>query len=167
MFSRLPVLEPISKGIANALASVALASLGAYFFFQAVPSASPELLRTVALIGASLLLAYVVEAVWLVSRVEADDEFEEWLGFVAGAGIAGFLGVVLALLLSAHRAVGHSNFIDEIGLAWVVVSLLILGVVLVVQPLLAHRLSAPADPKVRESGQPPAAAGGDSPRRAI
>ena len=70
MLSRLPVLEPISKGIANAL----------------------------------------------VSRVEADNEFEEWLGFVTGAGIVGFLGVVLALLLSAHRAVGHSNFIDKIGL---------------------------------------------------
>ena len=99
MLSRLPVLEPISKGIANAL----------------------------------------------VSRVEADNEFEEWLGFVTGAGIVGFLGVVLALLLSAHRAVGHSNFIDKIGLAWVAVSLLILGAALVIQPLLAHRLSAPAD----------------------
>lgn len=143
MLSRLPLLDPIPKGIANSLAAVALASLGLYFFFTAVPAASPELLRTIALIGAGLLIAYVVEAVWLVSRVELDDEFEEWLGFVTGAGIAGLLGVVFALLLAEHRVVGHSNFIDKIGTAWAAASLLILGCVLVLQPLLAHRLSAP------------------------
>jgi hypothetical protein len=143
--SRLPVLDldPIPRGIANALGSVALASLGLYFFFTAVPAASAELLRTISLIGAALLIAYVVEAVWLVSRVEVDDEYEEWLGFVTGAGIAGLLGVVFALLLAEHRTVGHSNFIDEIGTAWSAVSLLILGFVLVLQPLLAHRLSEP------------------------
>lgn len=146
MLSRLPLLDPIPKGIANALISVALASLGLYFFFSAVPVASPELLRTTALIGATLLLAYVIEAVWLVQRVERDDEFEEWLGFVTGAGIAGFLGVIFALLLAEHRLAGHSNFVDELGSAWVAVSLLILGGALVLQPLLAHRLSEPGPP---------------------
>jgi hypothetical protein len=157
VLSRVPLLEPLSKGIANALVSVAAASLGLYFFFGAVPLASPELLRSVALVGATLVLAYVVEAVWLVQRVEQDDEFEEWLGFVTGAGIAGFLGVVLALLLAEHRLAGHSNFVDELGTAWVAVSLLILGGVLVLQPLLAHRLSVPPEP------HPPAAGGGDRP----
>ena len=150
MLSRLPLLEPISKGIFNAVFTVAAASLGAYFFFNAIPLASPELLRSIATIGATLLLAYIVEAVWLVQRVERDDEFEEWLGFVTGAGIAGLLGVVFALLLSEHRAAGHANFIDEIGVAWVAVSLVILGGVLVLQPLLAHWLSEPA------GGEPPA-----------
>lgn len=144
VLSRLPILDPIPKGIVNALLSVALASLGTYFFFLAIPPASPELLRTIGLIGASLVLAYVVEAVWLVGRVEQDEEFEEWLGFVNGAGIAGFLGVVFALLLAEHRTVGHSNFIDEIGTAWVAVSLLILGFTLVVQPLLAYRFAEAA-----------------------
>lgn len=141
MLSRLPVLEPISKGIVNALFSIAAASLGGYFFFNAVPLASPDLLRSIATIGATLLLAYIVETVWLVQRVQRDDEYEEWLGFITGAGIAGFLGVVFALLLSEHRAVGHANFIDEIGVAWVAVSLLILGGSLIAHPLLAHRLS--------------------------
>ncbi len=146
MLSRLPILDPIPKGIANALISVALASLGTYFFFSAIPPASPELLRTIALVGASLVLAYVVEAVWLVGRVEQDDEYEEWLGFVTGAGVAGFLGVVFALLLAEHRTVGHSNVLDEIGFAWVAVSLLILGFTLVAQPVVAHRLSEAAAP---------------------
>ena len=139
MLSRLSALDPTAKGIANALGSVALASLGAYFFLRAIPAASPELLRTIALIGASLLLGYIVEAVWMVSRVARNDEYEEWLGFIVGAGLAGFLGVVFALLLSEHRAAGHVNIIDRIGVAWSAVSLLILGGVLVLQPLLADR----------------------------
>lgn len=146
MLSRLPILDPIPKGIANALISVAAASLGLYFFFGAVPLASPELLRSVAVIGATLLLAYVVEAVWLVQRVEQDDEFEEWLGFITGAAIAGFLGVVFALLLAEHRLAGHANFVDELGTAWVAASLLILGGALVLQPLLAHRFGEAAAP---------------------
>lgn len=140
------MLDPIPKGIANALASVALVTLGLYFFLQAVPHASPDLLRTTAIVGASLLLAYVVEAVWLAQRAELDDEYEEWLGFVAGAGIAGFLGIVLALLLAEHRLAGHANVVDEVGAAWVAASLLILGGVLVLQPLLAQRFGGPVEP---------------------
>jgi hypothetical protein len=139
VLSRLPPLEPIPKGIVNALFSVALGSLGMYFFFSAIPLASPDLLRTTGTIGATLLLGYVVEAVWLSQRVEQDEEYEEWLGFVTGAGIAGFLGVIFALLLAEHRTVGHANFIDKLGVAWVVVSLLILGFTLILQPVLAHR----------------------------
>ena len=144
VLARLPVLEPISKGIANALFSVALASLGGYFFFNAVPLASPDLLRSIAMIGATLLLAYIVEAVWLVQQGQKDDDFEEWLGFTIGAAIAGFVGVISALLLSEHRAVGHANFLDKIGVAWVAVSLLILGGSLIAHPLLAHRLGETA-----------------------
>lgn len=144
MLSRLPLLEPLSKGIANALFTVSVASLGVYFFFSTVPPASPELLRSAASIGATLVLAYVVEAVWLVQRAAQDEaeeeEYEEWLGMTIGAAIAGFLGIILALLLSEHRAAGHANFIDELGVAWVAVSLLVLGASLIAHPLLAHRL---------------------------
>ena len=110
---------------------------------------SPDLLRSTATIGATLLLAYIVEAVWLVQQAQRDDEYKEWLGFTIGAAIAGFLGVIFALLLSEHRAVGHANFIDRIGVAWVAISLLILGSSLIAHPFLAHRLSEltkPGDP---------------------
>lgn len=128
--------------------AVALATLGAYFFLAGLAPASPELLRTLATIGAALLIAYVVEAVWLVPRVEIDEDHEEWLGFITGAGIAGLLGVVVSMLLSAHREAGHDNVLDDLGLAWTATSLLILGGVLVLQPLLADRY--------RDSGGPPA-----------
>lgn len=122
-----------------ALGSVAVASIGVGLALATLPPPSPGLLENIALIGATLVLAYVVEAVWLVPRVEVDGDREEWLGFLVGTGIAGLLGVVFALLASEHRAAGHDNWLDAFGLAWAAVSLLILGGLLVIQPLLADR----------------------------
>lgn len=140
MRPRLPVLEPITKGILLSLISVAGATLGAAFVIGPAPLPSPEFMRTLATIGASLVLAYVIEAVWLATRVEVDDDHEEWLGFITGVGIAGLFGVAIALLLSEHRAAGHDNVLDDLGLAWSAVSQVILGGVLLLQPLLAYRL---------------------------
>ncbi len=136
---RLPVLEPITKGVLLALCSVALASVGGSFFLGAIPAASPELLRSLATIGAVLVPAYVVEVVWMVPHLGRGEEFEEWLGFVVGAAMAGLLAIAVALLGAEHRVAGHANSLDDLGLSFVVVSLTILAGTLVLQPLLAHR----------------------------
>lgn len=139
----LPVLEPITKGVLLALFSVAVASIGGAFFLGAIPPASPELLQSLATIGAIFVPAYVVEVVWLVPRMARGEEFEEWLGFVVGAGIAGLLAIAVALLGVEHRVAGHANSLDDLGLSFVVVSLTILAGTLVLQPLLAHRFTDP------------------------
>jgi hypothetical protein len=136
----LPIVEPITRGLLLALFSVAVASIGGAFFLGAVPSASPDLLQSLALIGAVLIPAYVVEVVWLVPRMGGGEELEEWLGFIVGAGIANLLAIAVALLGAQHRLAGHANSIDDLGLAFVVVSLIVLAGTLVAQPLLAHRL---------------------------
>jgi len=135
----LPVYEPVTKGVLLALFSVVVASIGAAFFLSAIPPASPDLLQTLALIGAILLPAYVVEVVWLLPRMERGEELEEWLGFMVGAGIADLLAIAVALLGVQHRLAGHANSLDDLGLAFVVVSLVVLAGTLVVQPLLANR----------------------------
>jgi hypothetical protein len=139
----LPVLEPITKGVLLALFSVAVASIGGAFFLGAIPPASPELLQSLATIGAIFVPAYVVEIVWLVPRMARGEEFEEWLGFVVGAGIAGLLAIAVALLGVEHRVAGHANSLDDLGLSFIVVSLTILAGTLVLQPLLAHRFTDP------------------------
>jgi len=138
----MPVLDPIPKGVLQALGSVAVATVGIGLALNTVPAASPALLENLAQIGAVLLIAYTVEAVWLAQRAELDDEYEEWLGFLVGTGLAALLAIAFALLLSEHRAAGHDNLLDDFGLAWSVVSLVILGGVLVLQPLLAMRFRA-------------------------
>ncbi len=103
---RLPVYEPITKGVLLALFSVVVASIGAAFFLGAVPPASPDLLQSLALIGAILLPAYVVEVIWLVPRMGQGEELEEWLGFIVGAAIADLLAIAVALLGVQHRLAG-------------------------------------------------------------
>lgn len=137
----LPVLAPVTKGVCLALFSVVVASIGAAFFLGAVPPASPDLLQALALIGAILLPAYVVEVIWLLPRMGSGEELEEWLGFVVGAGIADLLAIAVALLGVQHRLAGHSNSLDDLGLAFVVVSLVVLAGTLVAQPLLAQRFA--------------------------
>ena len=137
----LPVYEPVTKGVLLAFFSVVVASIGAAFFLSAIPPASADLLQTLALIGAILLPAYVVEVVWLLPRMERGEELEEWLGFMVGAAIADLLAIAVALLGAQHRLAGHANSLDDIGLAFVVVSLVVLAGTLVVQPLLANRFA--------------------------
>lgn len=139
MRPELPIVESITRGLLLAFFSVVVASVGGAFFLGAVPSASPDLLQSLALIGAVLIPAYVVEVIWLVPRMGGGEELEEWLGFIVGAGIADLLAIAVALLGAQHRLAGHANSIDDLGLAFVVVSLVILAGTLVAQPLLAHR----------------------------
>jgi hypothetical protein len=136
---RLPDYEPITKGVLLAFFSVVVATIGAAFFLGAVPPASPDLLQSLATIGAIFVPAYVVEVVWMIPHMGRGEEFEEWLGFVVGAGIAGLIAIAVALLEVEHRVAGHSNSLDDLGLGFVIVSLAILGGALVSQPLLAHR----------------------------
>jgi hypothetical protein len=140
---RLPVYEPITKGVLLALFSVVVASIGAAFFLGAIPPPSPDLLQSLALIGAILLPGYVVEVIWLVPRMGRGEELEEWLGFIVGAAIADLLAIAVALLGVQHRLAGHSNSLDDLGLAFVLVSLVVLAGTLVAQPLLARRFSEP------------------------
>ncbi len=152
---RLPVYEPITKGVLLALFSVTAASIGGAFFLGAIPPASAELLRSLATIGAIFVPAYVVEIVWMIPHLGQGDEFEEWLGFVVGAGIAGLVAIAVALLGVEHRLAGHSNSLDDLGLSFVIVALTILAGTLVSQPLLAHRFrGGQPEPAVSPPGPP-------------
>jgi hypothetical protein len=152
---RLPVYEPITKGVLLAFFSVVVATIGGAFFLGAVPPASPELLQSLATIGAIFVPAYVVEVVWMIPHMGRGEEFEEWLGFVVGAGIAGLVAIAVALLGVEHRVAGHSNSLDDLGLSFVVVSLTILAGTLVSQPLLAHRFRD-TEPESSQGPAPPA-----------
>jgi hypothetical protein len=131
-------LDPIWRGVAEAAAALVACAAAFTLETRLIPAPSPQLLLAIASLGTALLLAYVVEMAWLITRLRSASDYELRLGAFVGLGIGGLIGVVLALLLSAHNAAGHSNFLDDVGLAWVVSSLAVLGSLVVVQPLLVH-----------------------------
>ncbi len=98
-------------------------------------------MRSMAEIGVTLLLAYVVEAAWMATRLsrETEEEREHWLGSTAGFGLAGLIGVIIALLVAEHRAAGHGNALDAFGLWWSVFSLGLLGVAVALHPVIVAR----------------------------
>lgn len=70
-------------------------------------------------------------------------EHQDWLGFVTGTAVSGFLGVVLALTVSQHLAAGHRNWIDRFGLWWAISSIGLLGFVIAMLPLIHHDWRGP------------------------
>lgn len=137
-------LSQIKRGFAEAIASVFAASVGTFLGIRLAPAPSPDLLNGLASLGTGLLLAYVIEAAWVTRRMRAAKDYEKRLGVFVGLAASGLIGVVVALLVSAHRVAGHSNPLDDFGLAWIVVSLAILGGLVVLYPLLVHEWQ-PAD----------------------
>lgn len=142
---KLPVLRslnPVRKGFAEGLAAIAAGSLFAVFGLTVIASKpTDDLLRSLAEVGATFLIAYVIEVSWIVktsSTARALDERESRLGTFIGIGAAALFGIALALGLAERARVHHWNFFDEIGFAWVAVSLVALGAVVVLQPLLTH-----------------------------
>ncbi len=139
LVSRLVNVDPTLESLEEWLLAVILAAVGfglaSWILF---PFPSPALTRDLANIGIVLVLAYVVEAAWLTPHVVDDDDEDGDLGILLGIGITGMLGVIVAVLLSAHLAAGHGNRLDDFGFGWAVVSVLALAAMVILQPQLVH-----------------------------
>jgi hypothetical protein len=91
-------------------------------------------------IGAALLIAYAIATSWLMraSRSRPIDERENRLGALVGVGGGGLFGIILALALSERANVDHWIWLDQAAFGWVAASLVCLGVMVVLQPLVVH-----------------------------
>jgi hypothetical protein len=105
---------------------------------------SPEFLRATAGVGASLFLAYVIEATWLMKGLGFTDESEVRLGVYTGLALDGFLGVVSLLVLS-EISVGDDPA-GQLLLWWAGGSLFALGFLVAGQPLIAFHREHNGDP---------------------
>jgi len=114
------------------------------------PDPRPEFLRTVAAIGASFFLAYVIEATWMATQVVPVRmvEGERFSGAITGFALAGFCGVVTLLIHSEYRP---SN---ELFLAftfwWSSIALFFLGIMVAIQPYMAHTWRSLTEPDPEE-----------------
>jgi hypothetical protein len=100
-----------------------------------IPVPSDRLFESAAQIGATLLIAFAVEIGWVVKESDRQEaQREEWVGFVSSLGSAGFSGILVSLALVEHLSAGHENWLDRFGFAWVLASLLLLGIFVAIQP---------------------------------
>lgn len=132
-------MDPISRGIGEILGLVAFLAVIFAFAFRGLGHPSPDLMYAIAQVGITIVLGYLVEAVWLANSVDRDDDHEKWLGGMVGFAIAGLLGVAAALIVGAHLAAGHDSFVDYLGLGWSVSSLILLGTLVVMHPWAVDR----------------------------
>jgi len=126
-------------GIAEAFATIAVLTVVSTYAAQPLGYPSPQLCYSIAGTGVAILLGYVVESVWMVGRAKRRSWHENWLGSVCGLGLAGLLGVALAVVVAAHREGGHGNLLDDLGLWWSAVSLVFLGVLVTLHPFVVDR----------------------------
>lgn len=138
-------LNPIERGITEALLVVIATSIPFWLLVSFIPPPSADLMRGLASLGTGLLLAYVVEAVWVTRQMRPVADYEFRLGAFVGFAVAGLVGTIVALLVAAHRAAEHANLLDSAGLSWAVVSLSVLGGLVVAQPLLVHEWTTERD----------------------
>jgi hypothetical protein len=121
-----------------------MAICGAFGFRSAYPDSG--FMYAIAQVGIAVVFAYIIETVWMIERVNRnDDDHRDWLGMTTGLAIAGLAGVAVALAVGGHRAAGHANFLDLLGLWWAVTSLVLLGVLVIIQPLLADVIRGKAE----------------------
>jgi hypothetical protein len=143
-------LGEISRGLVEAIAVMEFFAAAVIPAALLIAPASQQLLENIAQIGVVFVLAYVLEAVWMIPRLRGEDDYEYRLGALTGLGLVGMVGVLLSVLLAAHRAAGHANFLDDAGLACVATSLTSLAAVVIAHPLLVHEWERSAGGHDRE-----------------
>jgi hypothetical protein len=120
-------LPPYRRGIAEAVILMLGLSLLAWIVCAALDiRANAQTLRTLAQIGATLLVAYGVLAASIISaaQAEAPDKRKERLGALVGIGGAGLIGIAGALILSQRAWVTNPGCLEELAFGWTIGSLL-------------------------------------------
>jgi hypothetical protein len=99
---------------------------------------SVELLHQLTQVGAALLVAYSVAIAGFergLRKKTAKNAHEHWLGYAAGVGMCGLVGIAATLALAAHREAGHANLLDDAGFGWALASIGMLGLFVAALPI--------------------------------
>lgn len=131
------------KGFASGIGMIVLLAASLTLAGRAISSGSPtpELLWALSQAGIGLLIAYSIAIAGVekaLSRKGTRDSHEDWLGVVAGCGVCGLLGIVVAMGTAAHLEAGHDAFADKLGLWWAVASIGMLGVIVAILPIMSY-----------------------------
>jgi hypothetical protein len=117
-------ITPVRQGFGTAVALIFLGAVAlAVFESPFLSELPPSVLSNMGQIGATLLVAYAVETSWLVKQSrQRGSRNERWIGFVAGLGACGALGIAFAVALLGHPR-GPFNAVEHWAAWWSVFSI--------------------------------------------
>jgi hypothetical protein len=120
-------LPPYKRGVVDSLVSMLILTVVLWLCFAELDvRAKAEALRTVAEIGATLLVAYGLIASSIISaaKTEPSAKRKERLGAFVGIGTSGLIGIANALVLSERAWVSNPSWLEELAFGWTSASLL-------------------------------------------
>lgn len=128
---KLPGLRGLSgfqRGFGGALGFIFVGSTVLYVLDGRVTATlAPRILSDMAQIGATLLVAFAVESSWLVKQSRRrGSSSENWIGFVAGLGACGAMGIAFAVALLGHKH-GPFDHLEHWAASWSVFSVALLA----------------------------------------
>jgi hypothetical protein len=134
----LRALSPLGRGALMAISLVVLVTFGSMWaVHQSASEPSPGLCSTLAQLGATLLVAFVIETGSLIRGLGRRGRNPETLvGLLSGLGSCGLFGVAVAWSLSQHS--GALQPLEEIGFAWSIGSIGLLGGLVAVMPYMMY-----------------------------
>lgn len=123
-----------------------LASLFWSFFAALDVRPKAEVLRALAEIGATLLVAYGLVASSIISAAQAEPRKKrtERLGALVGIGATGLIGIAVALVLSERAWVIDPSWLEELAFGWTSASLLMFLVMIAFQAEAVESWEKPA-----------------------
>jgi len=133
---RLPVLRalsPFARGVLYAVGTTFGCSLLSFYgVYQLFPEPA-QTSEALAEINATLLVAYAVQASWVLkaSRKRGSDR-ENWVGVTTGVGFCALAGIVISLALAGHEE--SYNALEAFAFGWAVTGTALLGVWIALQP---------------------------------
>src|SRR5215467_9123874 len=95
-------LNPFHAGFVSWFSLVTALAAALAYICRHLACPSADLMKALAQVAATLLVGWIVTAVWMAARLERDgDDRERWLGFMTGLGIGGLGGLTVAFLVAA------------------------------------------------------------------
>lgn len=128
------------QGFVEAIAVISFVAVIAGFGINQLFSDPARVSEALAQIGATLLVAYVVQTGWVIqtSRKRGTDR-ENWVGMTTGVGSCALVGILIALCLSPHEE--PLGLIEGFGFAWATISIGFLGLWTAIQPWAIYDLN--------------------------
>jgi hypothetical protein len=137
-------LGPFLSGLIESMAASLTIALVFWGGLESLTVAAPsaQVFRDLSQVGAAFFVAFAVATAGAAAFAGGNlKEHVNWLGYVCGIGVSGFLAIASSIALAAYRDAGHTGWPSTLGLCWVGTGIGLLGILVAGLPYAAFRWS--------------------------